>query len=345
MNSPSCTLDGIRAARARIGPHIHRTPVLSSRTLDDLASARLFFKCENFQRAGVFKARGAYNAVFGLTEAEAGLGVATHSSGNHGAALALAARTRGIPACIVVPKNALRGKIENIRRYGGRIEFCEPTLADREATLARVQGQTGARPVHPFNDPFVIAGQGTAALELMEDHPTLDAIFAPVGGGGLLSGTAVAAKGLKPGIRVFGAEPAGADDAARSLREGKLVAQTNPQTIADGLRTSLGSLTFPLIRRYAEDIITVSDSATIEAMRLVWSVLKIVIEPSSAVAVAAVLQAAPSLKGQCVGVILSGGNAELEHLPWAAGGTAGSAQPEDFMKAAKDHLPAHGIDR
>jgi len=320
MNSPSCTLDDIRAAQARIQPHVHRTPVLASRTLDELASARLFFKCENFQRAGVFKARGAYNSVFALTETEAALGVATHSSGNHGAALALAARTRGIPAFIVVPKNAVRGKIENIRRYGGRIEFCEPTLADRESTLARVQGRTGARPVHPFNDPFVIAGQGTATLELMEDHPALDAIFAPVGGGGLLSGTAVAAKGLKPGIRVFGAEPAGADDASRSLRTGTLIAQTNPQTVADGLRTSLGSLTFPLIRRHVEDIITVSDSATIEAMRLVWSVLKIVIEPSSAVAVAAVLKAAPSLKGLRVGVILSGGNADLDHLPWTTGG-------------------------
>ena len=246
MIAPSCTLDDIRAAGARIEPYVHRTPVLSSRTLDELASARLFFKCENFQRAGVFKARGAFNAVFALSESEAQLGVVTHSSGNHGAALALAARTRGIPAVIVVPKNALKGKIENISRYGARIEFCEPNLADREITMVRVQRQTGARPVLPFNDPFVIAGQGTATLELVGEIPNLDAVFAPVGGGGLLSGTAVAAKGLKPGIRVFGAEPSGADDAARSLREGRLIDQTDPRTIADGLRTSLGSLTFPL---------------------------------------------------------------------------------------------------
>ena len=290
--------------------------MVTSRSLDALCGARLFFKCENLQRAGVFKARGAHNAVLALSDEEARGGVLTHSSGNHGAALALAARVRRIPAYIVVPENALPSKIDNIRRYGGRIEFCPPTLAAREAAAARIQSETGARLIHAYNDPWVIAGQGTAALELLEDHPDLDAIVAPVGGGGLLSGTAIAAKGLKPEISVLGAEPAGADDAARSLQAGRLMPQTNPRTLADGLRTSLGDLTFPLIRQQVDAIVTVSEAALGENMQLVWSILKLVIEPSSAVAVAAVFQAKESLQGKRVGVILSGGNVDLDRLPW-----------------------------
>jgi threonine dehydratase len=310
------TLEDVRAARSRIARYVHRTPVVTSRSLDALCGARLFFKCENLQRAGVFKARGAHNAVLALSDEEARGGVLTHSSGNHGAALALAARVRRIPAYIVVPENALPSKIDNIRRYGGRIEFCPPTLAAREAAAARIQSETGARLIHAYNDPWVIAGQGTAALELLEDHPDLDAIVAPVGGGGLLSGTAIAAKGLKPEISVLGAEPAGADDAARSLQAGRLMPQTNPRTLADGLRTSLGDLTFPLIRQQVDAIVTVSEAALGENMQLVWSILKLVIEPSSAVAVAAVFQAKESLQGKRVGVILSGGNVDLDRLPW-----------------------------
>jgi threonine dehydratase len=313
------TLDDIRAAHSRIERYVHRTPVLTSRSLDALSGARLFCKCENLQRAGVFKARGAHNAVFALSDAEARGGVLTHSSGNHGAALALAARTRKIPAYIVVPENALPSKIDNIRRYGGLIEFCPPILAEREATAARIQSQTGARLIHAYNDPWVIAGQGTAALELLADHPDLDVIVAPVGGGGLLSGAAIAAKGLKPAISVLGAEPVGADDAARSLQGGKLIPQTNPQTMADGLRTSLGALTYQLIREHADAIITVSEAAIVENMQLAWSILKLVIEPSSAVALAAVFQAKESLQGKRVGIILSGGNVDLHHLPWIQG--------------------------
>jgi len=295
--------------------------------MDDWCGAKLLFKCENFQRAGVFKSRGAFNAVLALSEAEARNGVVTHSSGNHGAALALAARTRGIPAHIVVPENALRSKVENILRYGGRVVFCRPALADREAAAARIQAETGARMVHPYNDALVIAGQGTVGLEFLEEHPDLDAVVGPIGGGGHLSGTAIAAKGLKPGIRVLGAEPEGADDAARSLRAGRLIAQTNPQTIADGLRSSLGDITFPLLQRHVDDIITVSEPAIVDAMRLIWSVLKIVIEPSSAVAVAAARRAGESLAGRRVGIILTGGNADLENLPWAiAGGGRFAAQ-------------------
>jgi threonine dehydratase len=317
MKTP--TLEEVRAARSRIERHVHRTPVLTSRSLDVRSGARLFFKCENLQRAGVFKARGAHNAVLALSAAEARGGVLTHSSGNHGAALALAAGARKIPAYIVVPENALQSKIDNIRRYGGLIEFCPPVLSEREAAAARIQSKTGARLIHAYNDPWVIAGQGTAALELLEDHPDLEVIVAPVGGGGLLSGTAIAAKGLRPTIRVLGAEPVGADDAARSLRAGKLIPQTHPQTIADGLRTSLGDLTFPLIQQHVDSIVTVSEAAIVETMQLVWSILKLVIEPSSAVAVAAVFQARASLQGKRVGIILSGGNVDLGKLPWTTG--------------------------
>jgi threonine dehydratase len=312
----SVTFDDLRAAEARIRDLVRRTPVLTSAVLDERSGARLFFKCENFQQAGVFKARGAHNAVFALSDRDAAAGVLTHSSGNHGAALSLAARRRGIPAYIVVPQGASAAKVEAIRRYGGRITSCPATLADREAAAARIQSETGARLVHPYDDPLIVAGQGTAALELLAEVADLEAVVAPVGGGGLLSGTALAAKGLNPRLRVFGAEPAGADDAARSLAAGRLVPQDNPRTIADGLRTSLGQITFPILRDHLEGVMTVSEEAIVEAMRLVWQVMKIVIEPSSAVPVAALLQPDHPLRGRRVGVILSGGNVDLDRLPW-----------------------------
>jgi len=314
--NPSVTIADLRAAETRIRGMVRRTPVLTSSTLDERAGARLFFKCENLQKAGVFKARGAHNAVFALSDGEAASGVLTHSSGNHGAALALAARRRGIPAHIVVPEGAAAIKVEAIRRYGGRVVFCAPTLAARAAAAARIHEETGARLIHPYDNPLIVAGQGTAALELLEEVPDLQAVIAPVGGGGLLSGTAIAAKSLSPTVRVFGAEPDGADDAARSLRAGRLIPQDDPRTIADGLRTSLGEITFPLLQRWLDDVITVSEESIVEAMLLVWQVMKIIIEPSSAVAVAAVLKADGPLQGLRVGVILSGGNVDLTRLPW-----------------------------
>jgi threonine dehydratase len=308
-------------ARERIAPHVTRTPVLTSSTLDALAGASLFFKCENFQKAGVFKARGAFNAVLSLSDHEAACGVVTSSSGNQAASLSLAARTRGIPAYIAMPRIALRAKIAAVERYGGRIVWVEaagevPTSAEYEATADRIQRETGAAPVHPYNDERTIAGQGTCALELLEQAPDLDIVLAPVGGGGLLSGMALAVKSLAPKTAVLGAEPEMANDAFLSLRAGTLVPQTSPRTIADGLRTSLGSITFPLIQRYVDDIVTVGESSILDAMRKVWEVLKIVIEPSSAVAVAPLLEGAvPRAKGKRVGIILSGGNVDLDSFP------------------------------
>lgn len=306
----------IRAAHARIRPHIHRTPVLSSPALDDTVDARLFFKCENLQRVAAFKARGACNAVLSLSAAEAGQGVVTHSSGNHGAALAWAARSRGIRAWIVMPSNAAQVKQDAVNGFGGTIRFCEPTVAAREAACAAVESETGATLVHPYNDWRVIAGQGTAALELLEDEPELDVIIAPVGGGGLLSGTAIAAKGLRPSIKVYGAEPAGADDAYRSLRAGHIIPQTDPHTIADGLRSSLGDKTFAVLRSTVDQIETASEEAIVRAMRLLWGKLKIIVEPSSAVPLAMLLERKISVNELRVGIILSGGNVDLGHLPW-----------------------------
>jgi threonine dehydratase len=306
----------IRAAHARIRPHIHRTPVLSSPALDEAIGAQLFFKCENLQRVAAFKARGACNAVLSLSVAEAKQGVVTHSSGNHGAALAWAARARGIPAWIVMPSNAAQVKQDAVRGFGGRICFCEPTVVAREAACAAVEAETGATLVHPYNDWRVIAGQGTAALELLEDEPELDAVIAPVGGGGLLSGTAIAAKSLRPSIKVYGAEPAGADDAYRSLRAGRIVPQTDPHTIADGLRSSLGDKTFAVLRSSVDEIATASEEAIVRAMRLLWDKLKMIVEPSSAVPLAMLLERKISLDKLRVGVILSGGNVDLDRLPW-----------------------------
>ena len=313
----SCpTFADVQQAAKRIKPYAHRTPVFTCNSLNEMLSATLFFKCENFQKVGAFKFRGACNAVFSLSDEEARRGVATHSSGNHGAALALAARLRDIPAHIVMPTNAPAIKQAAVAGYGGSIVFCEPTQAARESTLTDVAQETGANFIPPYNDTRVIAGQGTAALELCEDIAGLDVVMAPVGGGGLISGTALTVAALSPTTRVIAAEPAGADDAYRSLHSGQIQPSLNPQTIADGLRTSLGDLTFAIIRRHVEQIVTVSEAAIIEAMRHVWERMKIVIEPSAAVPVAALLEKHIDLSGLRVGVILSGGNADLDHLPW-----------------------------
>ena len=309
-------LAAIRAAHARIAPHVHRTPVLTSRSLDEAAGARLFFKCENLQKVGAFKARGASNAVFCLPEAAAACGVVTHSSGNHGAALAYAAARRGIRSWIVMPDNAPAIKQANVRGFGGEVRFCAPTVAAREATCAAVQAETGAMLVHPYNDWQVIAGQGTAALELLEEVPDLDVVIAPVGGGGLLSGTALAAKGLRPGIRVLGAEPLGADDAHRSFVAGRVLPQENPRTIADGLRSSLGDKTFAVLTRHVERIGLAGEESIVTAMRMTWEKMKLIVEPSSAVPLACLIERTLDVRGLRVGVILTGGNVDLDRLPW-----------------------------
>ena len=303
-------------AANRIASGIHRTPVLQSAYFNDRFSASLYFKCENFQKAGAFKSRGAVNAVFSLADQQAEKGVATHSSGNHAQALARAAALRNIPAYIVMPENAPRVKIEAVKDYGGQITFCKPTLAARESTLKEVIAKTGAVEIHPYNDLRVIAGQATAAMELLEEWPQPDFILCPVGGGGLLSGTALAVAYFSPGTKVIGCEPAGADDAYRSFHSGKRVPSVHPHTIADGLLTSLGSLTFPIIRRFVSDIVTVNEESIIRAMRLVFERMKIVIEPSSAVPLAAVLEGKAEVAGKKTGIILSGGNVDMDHLPW-----------------------------
>jgi threonine dehydratase len=309
-------LERISAARARISGKVSRTPVLTSASLDELCGARLYFKCENFQKAGAFKARGATNAVFALDTASARRGVVTHSSGNHAAALARAARLRGIPAYIVMPDNTAQAKRGAVLRYGGVASFCAPTLAAREAAARELIAATGAALVHPYDDYEVMAGQATASVELLEAVPDLDVILCPVGGGGLLGGTAVAATTLKPAIRVIGVEPAGADDAARSLRAGHIVPAGNANTIADGLRGHVGERPFAVIRTRVADIVTVSDAAIVGAMRTLWEVLKIVVEPSAAVPYAALACGALALRGARVGVILTGGNLDLDTLPW-----------------------------
>jgi threonine dehydratase len=310
------TLADVRAAAERIRPYAHRTPVLTCRALDGMCGAQLHFKGENFQKAGAFKFRGATNAVFSLTDGEARRGVLTHSSGNHGAALALAARARGIPAIVVVPANAPPIKRAAIAGYGARIVDCEPTLAARETTAARLLAETGATLIHPYDDDRIIAGQGTAALELLEDVPGLELVLAPVGGGGLVSGTAIAVKSVSPATDVYATEPAGADDAYRSLRAGRIIPQTDPRTVADGLRTSLAPRTFAVIRELVTDIVTVGEEEIIQAMRQVLERMKIVIEPSAAVPVAAVLAGRLPVAGKRVGIILSGGNVDWDHLPW-----------------------------
>jgi len=316
----SLDLAAIQAAHERIRPFIKRTPVLTSDRLDTAAGCQLFFKCENFQEAGAFKSRGACNAVFSLTDAEAANGVVTHSSGNHAAALARAAQLRGITAHIIMPAGAPESKVRNVGSYGGWITFCEPNLAAREAACAAVAARTGATIVHPFDDLRVAAGQGTAAIELLEDAPELDVILCPVGGGGLLCGTAVAAKSLRPGVKVIGVEPALADDVAQSFHAKKRIAIATPATIADGLRTNCtGEKNFPLILEWVDDVVTVSEAGIVAAMRALWETLHLVVEPSAAVPFAAMLEGKVPAPGRRVGVILTGGNVDLDKLPWAKG--------------------------
>ena len=309
-------LDSIRSAHDRIRPYIHRTPVLTSARLDAASGASLFFKCENFQKVGAFKARGATNAVFALDEETAKRGVATHSSGNHAAALARAAKLRGITAHIVMPSNSSKVKVRAVEGYGGRIVFCEPNQQAREEACARVLAETGATLIHPFENEHVMAGQGTIAVELLEDVPDLDIVLCPVGGGGVLSGTAVAAKTLRPAIKVIAAEPAGADDAAQSFREHRLVTQQQKNTIADGLRTDLGAPNFAVIQRYVDDVVTVTDENIIAAMREIWETMKVVVESSGAVPYAAILEGKVDCGSKRVGIILTGGNVDLDALPW-----------------------------
>jgi threonine dehydratase len=309
-------MQSIREAHARIRDKIHRTPVMTSEVLDELAGNRLYFKCENLQKVGAFKARGATNAVFLLTDEEAAKGVVTHSSGNHAAALARAARLRGIPAFIVMPSNSPQAKQAAVRRYGGDVVLCEPTLAARESTARRVMERTGAVFIHPYDDLRVMAGQGTTAIELLEDVPGLDVILCPVGGGGQLSGVAVAAKDIKPALRVIGVEPAGADDAARSLKAGHIIPMLEPRTIADGLKTSLGQRPFAEIMRLVDDIVTVREESIVQAMRRVWEVMKLIVEPSGAVSYAAIVEGRIAPTGANIGIILSGGNLDLDRLPW-----------------------------
>jgi threonine dehydratase len=316
--SYAINLDAIRDAAQRIAPYAHRTPVTTCATLDRLAGRELVFKCEQLQKVGAFKFRGACNAVFSLDASTAAKGVVTHSSGNHAQALALAARLRGIPAHIVMPRNASVVKQRAVAEYGARVVLCEPNLAAREATAATVMRESGAAFVHPYDDARVIAGQGTAALELLEQAGPVDAIVVPVGGGGLLSGTCIALRALAPQVRIFAAEPQGADDAARSMAAGQRLPQNDPRTIADGLLTSLGELTWPIIRDHVEQVITVTDEEIVTAMRLAWERAKLLIEPSAAVALAAVL--GDELRRHAgiarVAVMLSGGNVDLDRLPW-----------------------------
>jgi threonine dehydratase len=310
------TAEEILQAADRIHPYVNHTPVLCSSTLNRLTGAELFFKCENFQKVGAFKARGAINAIFSLEESQTGNGVATHSSGNHAQALSWAASQRNIPAYIVMPENSSPVKINAVRDYGGIITFCKPTLSAREETLEKVISKTKAIEIHPYNNLNIIAGQATATTELLEEYENLDFILAPVGGGGLLSGTAMACHYFSPKTKVIAIEPEEANDAWQSFTQKKFIPSLHPNTIADGLRTSLGSLTFPIILNYVEDIVTVPERDIIKAMRWVWERMKILIETSSAVPVAAILEGKINLKGKRVGIILSGGNVDLDHLPW-----------------------------
>jgi len=312
------TLADVRAAAARIAAYATVTPVLRNDVLNASAGASLYFKCEHLQRGGAFKFRGACNAVWSLSEDEARRGVVTHSSGNHGAALALAAATRGIPAHIVVPEGAVAAKLANIERAGGIVHRCAPTIAAREQTCAEVQRETGATLVHPYADARVMAGQGTIVLELLQQIPHLDTVIVPIGGGGLASGCAIALAALSPQARLVGAEPAGANDAFRSLQRGQRVTDIVPHTICDGLRATIGEPNFALLGAHRVEVITVDDAATLAAMRLVWAELKQTIEPSSAVVLAALLAQRERFAGQRVGLVLSGGNVDLDALPFAA---------------------------
>jgi threonine dehydratase len=310
------TYDDVLEAHERIRPYIHRTPVLTSSYLDGLTGAKLFFKCENLQKAGAFKARGASNAVFGLSETEAARGVATHSSGNHGLSLSYAAGRRGIPVTVVMPRTAPEAKKDAVRGYGGTVVECEPSTSSREAVFAEVVAKSGADFVHPYNDPRVIAGQATCSKELIEDAGDLDAVVAPIGGGGMVSGSCLTLSTLAPETKIYGAEPKNADDAHRSLKAGHIIADDAPVTVADGLKVPLKDLTWHFVSRHVADILTASEEEIVAAMRLTWQRMKIVIEPSSAVPLAVILKNRELFAGQRVGVIVTGGNVDLDKLPW-----------------------------
>ncbi len=310
------TLKDIEAAHERIRPLIHRTPVLTNNSLNELSGAELYFKCDNFQKAGSFKIRGATNTVEQLTIEELDRGVATTSSGNHGAALSMAVTRRGGKTKVVMPNNTPEIKVNNVERNGGEVVWCEPEQESRESVLKELIEETGAVVVHPYNDERIMAGQGTCAKELLEDHSGLDVIVSPVSGGGLLSGTLLSSKALKTDIQVFGAEPAEADDAYRSLKLGKIVPNETINTICDGLRAQIGGLTFPVISDLVDDIITVTEEEIIDSMRMIWERLKMIVEPSSSITLGAVLKNKDKFNGKKVGLIISGGNVDLDHLPW-----------------------------
>ncbi len=310
------TLDDMIAARERIAGHIHNTPVLTSRMLNELTGAELFFKCENFQKAGAFKARGASNAVFGLSDAQAAKGVATHSSGNHGTCLSYAAGRRGIPCTVVMPRTAPQAKKDAVRGYGGRVVECEPSTSSREAVFAEVVAESGAEFVHPYNDPRVIAGQATCSAELITQVADLDAVIAPIGGGGMVSGTCLTLSNLAPGIKIYAAEPLNADDAARSFRAGHIIADDAPDTVADGLKVPLKELTWHFVHNHVTDILTATEEEIVDAMKLMWKRMKIVMEPSSAVPLATIIKNPGIFAAKRVGVIVTGGNVDLDKLPW-----------------------------
>lgn len=313
------TFDDVLAAHARIAPHIHRTPVLTSRYFNDLTGADLFFKCENFQKAGAFKVRGACNAVFGLTDDQAARGVCTHSSGNHALSLSYAAGRRGIPCNVVMPRTAPQAKKDAVRGYGGVITECDPSTSSREAVFAEVQARTGGEFVHPYNDPRVIAGQATCSRELMEQVEGLDAIIAPIGGGGMISGTCLTVASTARGVAVYAAEPRNADDAFRSFKAGRIIADDAPETVADGLKVPLKALTWHFVSRHVTDIFTASEDQIVDAMKLTWKRMKIVMEPSCAVPLACILANPEVFRGRKVGVIITGGNVDLDRLPWMKG--------------------------
>ena len=310
------TLADMLIAHERIKPHIHRTPVLTSRVMDELSGAELFFKCENFQKAGAFKARGASNAVFGLNDVEAAKGVATHSSGNHGTCLSYAAGRRGIPCTVVMPRTAPQAKKDAVRGYGGKVVECEPSTSSREAVFAEVVAESGAEFVHPYNDPRVIAGQGTCSKELIEQVDDLDAVIAPIGGGGMISGSCLTLSALAPRVSIYAAEPEQADDAYRSFKAGHIIADDAPNTIADGLKVPLKELTWHFVSQHVTDILTASEEEIVAAMKLTWKHMKIVMEPSCAVPLATILKNRDVFAGKRVGVIITGGNVDLDKLPW-----------------------------
>ncbi|MGH0349032.1 beta-hydroxyaspartate dehydratase BhcB [Sinorhizobium meliloti] len=310
------TLSDMNAAHARIKPHIHRTPVLTSRFINSLVGAELFFKCENLQKAGAFKARGAANAVFGLSDEQAAKGVATHSSGNHGTCLAYAAGRRGIPCTVVMPRTAPQAKKDAVRGYGAKVVECEPSTSSREAVFAEVVAATGAEFVHPYNDPRVIAGQATCSKELIEQVIGLDAVIAPIGGGGMVSGTCLTLSNLAPHVKIYAAEPEQADDAYRSFKAGHIIADDAPNTVADGLKVPLKDLTWHFVRNHVTDVLTASEEEIVDAMKLIWKRMKIVMEPSSAVPLATILKNKDLFAGKRIGVIITGGNVDLDKLPW-----------------------------